>query len=309
MGTPAERAVSGVDRAPVSVVIATYRREQVLLDTVERLLRARARAREILVVDQTESHAAETADRLRALDGRGEIRWERLDRPLIPHAMNTGLALAREPVVLFLDDDIVPDEGLVAAHARAHAEAVVGAVAGRVVQPWESDAGDEPGEFRFSSRRRQWVSEFMGGNFSVKRSLALGIGGFDENFVRAAYRFEADFADRLLAAGGRILFEPSASIRHLMASEGGVRAFGRHLRTARPGHAVGEYYYLLRHWKAGESVRRLLWRPIRAVRTRHHLRRPWWIPVTLTAEVLGLCWGAGLALRGPRYLGARAKVG
>lgn len=290
------------ERALVSVVIPTYRRDQVLLDTIEHLLRAAARASEILVVDQTPRHAVGTERRLRKLDAEGSIRWVRLDRPSIPRAMNTGLARAKEEIVLFLDDDVVPEEGLVPAHARAHNETGVAVVAGRVIQPWEVDgaARDEDG-FRFSSQRRARVTEFMGGNFSVKRSVALRIGGFDENFVHAAYRFEADFADRARAAGGHILFEPAASVRHLKAAEGGTRAYGNHLRTAMPSHAVGEYYYLLRRWWLPGRLRRLIARPIAAVKTRHHLRRPWWIPVTLTAEMLALGWAALLALRGPRY--------
>ena len=255
------------------------------------------------MVDQTPRHAPKTEAQLRKLDAQREIVWIRLLRPSIPCAMNTGLVRAREAIVLFLDDDVVPDDHLVAAHARAHQEAGVAVVAGRIVQPWESGrAVKESGSFRFSSLKRQWVTGFMGCNFSVKRSVAIALGGFDENFIHVAYRFEADFADRLLATGGRILFEPLAGIHHLKAPDGGTRVYGDHLRTVRPSHAVGEYYYVLRHWRSRERLRRLAERPIAAVATRHHLRRPWWIPVTLTAELLGFCWGVGLVLRGPRYL-------
>jgi GT2 family glycosyltransferase len=145
----------------------------------------------------------------------------------------------------------------------------------------------------------------MAGNFSVKRDLAVALGGFDENFVHVAYRFERDFADRVLAAGGRIMFEPSATIQHLKAPEGGTRTYGHHLTTFRPSHAVGEYYYLLgrRSWA---GVLALLARPVRAIATRHHLRRPWWIPGTLIAELLGVTWAIALRIRGPRYIAARA---
>jgi GT2 family glycosyltransferase len=293
------------ERAPVSVVIPTYRREHVLLETLESLLlRTRPRAGEILVVDQTPRHAPDTETRLLHLERNGSIRWLRLGKPSIPGAMNAGLLWAREKVVLFLDDDIVPDVSLVGVHVRAHSDRGVALVAGRVLQPWDTEVGqgEDVGGFRFSSTQRCWAREFMGCNFSVKRQLALALGGFDENFIHAAYRFEADFADRLLTAGARILFEPAASVRHLKAPEGGIRAYGDFLRTVWPSHAVGEYYYVLRHRRSPEGLRRLFGRPIAAVTTRHHMRRPWWIPVTLTAELLGFCWGVRLALRGPRYL-------
>jgi len=37
------------------------------------------------------------------------------------------------------------------------------------------------------------------------------------------------------------------------------------------------------------------------VATRHHLRRPWWIPLTLIAELRGMAWALALFLRGPKY--------
>jgi GT2 family glycosyltransferase len=216
--------------------------------------------------------------------------------------MNRGLLEARGEVVLFLDDDVEPAPTLVAAHARAHA-AGAGIVAGQVLQPGEEPAPLAGRDFAFRSLLAQEVSEAIGCNFSVRRGTALRLGGFDENFVAAAYRFEADFCGRARAAGVAIRFAPEASVRHLRAPRGGTRAWGNHLRTVRPSHAVGEYYHLL----GGGDRRRLLRivaRPLRAVRTRHHLRRPWWIPATLGAELLGFLWAVALRARGRRLLAA-----
>ena len=143
----------------------------------------------------------------------------------------------------------------------------------------------------------------MGGNFSVKRSIALKIGGFDENFVKVAYRFERDFADRLITEGGKILFEPNAVIKHLKLPHGGTRSYGDHLRTFKPNHSVGEYYYLLRTNRVRKNFLSILRRPLRSISTNHHLHRPWWIPITLATEILGLFWAIFLAMRGPRFLG------
>ena len=67
------------------------------------------------------------------------------------------------------------------------------------------------------------------------------------------------------------------------------------------------YYYLfvspLDRNRAARAVRRLL----RSVATRHHLRKPWYIPVTLVSELLGLFWALGLRLKGPA-LPFREKV-
>jgi GT2 family glycosyltransferase len=295
----------------VSVAIPTYRREKVLLDTVRFVQALTPPPAEILVLDQTEAHDPATTDVLQAWDRDGKIRWIRLKEPSITHAMNTGLERARGDVVLFLDDDIVPDPQLVSAHAQAQAEGSCNIVAGQVLQPGEDVLHGAVGadEFRFCSGERRWVEELMGGNFSVKRAVALALGGFDENFVRVAYRFEAEFCDRALGAGERIRFEPGASIRHLKETVGGTRAFGHHLTTVKPSHTVGAYYYLLRARRIRYRFGKILLRMIRSVRTRHHLRHPWWIPGTLLAELWGLLWALGLYLGGPRLIRGMAQAG
>ena len=290
---------------PLSIVIPTYRREQVLIDTIESLLRLDPAAAEIIIVDQTTDHAEGTSAVLRAWDDRGRIRWLRLPEPSIPSAMNRGLVEARHEIVLFLDDDIVPFPDLVGAHASTHCRAT-GMVAGRVLQPWDGDIPSATWAAKqFASTEARQIDSFMGGNFSLRRTDAIALGGFDENFVRVAYNFEREFADRWRHAGRTIAYCPEAAIRHLRVSAGGTRTFGEHLTTALPAHSVGAYYYLLRSPRPGGRLREFLARPFRAVMTRHHLRRPWWIPVTLFAEATGMLWALGLYARGPRFCGMR----
>ena len=298
LDSPAQTEMSSL---PISIAIPTLGREEVLVSTIEALLALTPRAAEVLVLDQTPAHAEATAAALEAWDRQGRIRWIRLAEPSIPAAMNRGLVEASQDIVLFLDDDVVPFPELVAAHSGAHRQGAA-LVAGRVIQPWDGEVAEAPwARMRFASTERCDVEEFMGGNFSVRRRDAAALGGFDENFVRVAYNFEREFADRWRAQGGTIRFCPGAAIRHLKAPAGGTRTFGDHRTTWLPGHAVGAYYYLLRSRSAKRRVREFLARPIRAVATRHHLRRPWWIPVTLVAELLGMGWALALSLRGPRY--------
>jgi GT2 family glycosyltransferase len=285
---------------PLSLAVPTYRREAVLLETLHALLALQPPAAELLVLDQTERHEEATAARLRELDAAGRVRWLTLRRPSIPQAMNRALLEASQAVVLFVDDDVRPEPGLLLGHLEAHRRHGDVLVAGRVIQPWQEGLDfAKDAEFHFASARPAWVTEFMGGNFSIRRESALRLGGFDENFVRVAYRFEAEFAHRFLSSGRRIRFEPRACLHHLKAGAGGTRTYGEHLTSWRPDHAVGAYYHGLRTGALGE----VLTRPLRAVATRHHLRRPWWIPVTLAAELSGFAWAVALQLRGPRYVG------
>ena len=285
----------------LTVVIPTYRREDVLLATLADLIALEPSPAEILVIDQTEQHQPDTEQRLSILNESNKIRWLRQANPSITAAMNRGLLESKNDIILFLDDDIRCEPGLIAAHIAAHVSHPGALVAGRVIQPWE-EGEEAPGDgpFRFSGVRPAWIGEFMGGNFSVNRADALDLGGFDENFVRVAFRFEAEFAHRFKHSGGRIYFEPSACLHHLKAS-GGTRTFGDHLTTWKPDHAVGAYYHALRTRPGLGWLAVFLSRPLRAIATRHHLRRPWWIPVTWLAEGWAMLWAIRLAISGPRY--------
>jgi GT2 family glycosyltransferase len=284
-----------------------------LVDTVQAVLALRQPPQELILVDQTETHAEDARRTLTQLHSGGLVRWLRLPVPSIPRSMNVGLSEAHNENVLFLDDDIVPGNGLLSAHLAAHqAHLDAWAVVGQVLQPGEEPASRKGYvattgvradlDFPFWSDTHACVSNVMAGNLSVKRERALACGGFDENFQGVAYRFETEFARRLIAAGGRIRFEPKASIRHLRAARGGTRSQGSHLTSASPIHGMGDYYFALRQGCCGETVTYMARRTIREVCTRFHLRHPWYIPVKLLGEMRALLWAVRLWRRGPKLV-------
>ena len=61
---------------PVSVVIPTYNREKVLLNTINALLALTPA--EILIIDQTRQHHSMTNQKLTMLEKSEKIRWIRL---------------------------------------------------------------------------------------------------------------------------------------------------------------------------------------------------------------------------------------
>jgi GT2 family glycosyltransferase len=280
----------------LTIAIPTYERGRVLCDTIELLLALEPPANEIVIVDQTPAHPPEVAARLQAWQDAHAIRVIRLDAPSIPRAMNRALAEARNAHVLFLDDDIIPSPQLVAAHEWAFNDPSIVAVVGQVLQPGETPAHFAEAElrrgflrdleFRFSHDTACDVQNVMAGNLCVDRARALAVGGFDERYTAVAYRFETDFALRLTAAGGRIRYEPAASIRHLKAPGGGVRTWGDHRTSPSPAHSMGDYYFARRHIPAfwPYVARRLR----HNIATRYHLRHPWTIPGKLIGELRGL---------------------
>jgi len=290
----------------LTVAIPTYGRDGVLTASVADLLDLDPPPWELLIVDQTPRHDAATEERLARWHDEGRIRWLRLERPSITGAMNRALLEAQGDRILFLDDDIRPAPDLLRAHQRAGERDPEAMVAGRVLQPWHNEREDPPGApFLFNSLEPRGVNAFMGGNVAIPLTRARALGGFDTNFVKVAYHFEAEFAHRWCDSGGRINYEPSALIHHLRAERGGTRSYGKHLTTLQPDHAVGRYYFLLRTRPPGQALIGSIAALLQSVRTRHHLRRPWWIPATLLAELRGLVWALRLNAGGPALLPTR----
>lgn len=295
----------------LSVVIPTYQRGRVVLDILEALLNLPVPPDEILVVDQTEEHPPKVLDVFQSLE-MGIVRRIVLPTPSIPHAMNVGLCEAKGKTVLFLDDDIIPSPNLIKAHADHH-DGSHAAVCGQVLQPGQKPESrsiryvSHSGlwrdlDFPFNSMELAGVSNVMAGNLSVNREIALSIGGFDEQFLGTAYRFETEFARRLISAGHSIRFVPDASIDHLRLSAGGTRNVGDHLSAPSPMHSVGDYYFSLRCGRGLPRVAYMIHRLFRETVNRYYLRHPWRVPKKFWSELRGLELAMRLNRAGPRLI-------
>jgi len=309
-------------QASISVVIPSYNRGAVLLDTINMLLAQDDKAEQILIVDQTHyTDADETAQRLQQLHQRGDINWVQLAKPSIPAAMNEGLKTAKSDYVLFLDDDISIQSDFISQHRIAlqtHQDSKVGAHVGQIIQPWQSvvDLGDyDAGRginkdmaFPFNSNQEQLISNCMAGNLCVARQQAIDIGGFDQQFSQVAYRFETEFCRRSIAITGQLFrFIPSASINHLKVSTGGTRAHAKnYLTSISASHSVGDYYFALQQCRMPgnrwQAIAYILKRPFGSLLAKFYLRQPWWIPVRIVAEFKGLFWAIRKTIKGPIYL-------
>lgn len=293
-------------RLPVSLALAvpTYRRERVLVDTLEQVLAQDPPPDEVLVVDQSERHDPETEAFLAGASAAGRLRWIRHAPPGLPGARNRALAESTCEVVLFIDDDVELEPGFVARHAANYADPAVAAVGGRVVQaraPWQIAARRRPWPRRLDclylrpdgTERLEGVATFQGGNHSIRRAVALAAGGYDEGYLGWAFREESDLALRLWEAGHRIVFDPLAALTHLQAEAGGCR-YEEHARPvadwtiAYPGA-----YFAWRHLFPAPAF----WREIavsnlaRSVLRKQNARRPWRLPFALASYA----WAVGLA--------------
>jgi len=282
--------VSEHGQPSLAVVIPTYGREQVLADTLELVLRQEPPADEVLVIDQTPEHEPGTAEFLERHAAAGAIRWIRQSPPNLPAARNRGLRETTCEVVLFLDDDVIPEPGLIGFHRSNYSSPSVEAVTGRLIgRPVRRDRPAKPPhaphlEFRDfdfdSTRRRERVAVLCGGNHSVRPSTALALGGYDENYLGWAFREETDLALRLHRAGNRIVFDPRAALLHLAAPSGGCRHAGFRRMLQQWKVSFPAHYFGWKHLFPGPCF----WQELavdlrRSVFSRHNVLGPWRVPM------------------------------
>lgn len=222
----------------MSAVIPTFGAERgpFVCETVKRLLAQTVAPVEVIVVDQTELQRPSVRELLTKWDQGDQIRWIRLKEPSLPHARNVGIRGARGAVILFVDDDVRFADSLVERHQRNYGgQTQVDMVAGQLrpsieFEPLvgEPDSIDNALEAvkspkHYDSRCLNRVP-IAGGNFSVKASTALAVGGFDEHFVGPAIYEDVDFWLRVRRGGYQVVFDPDAwAVGREVA--GGTRSF------------------------------------------------------------------------------------
>ena len=277
--------------AHLSVVIPTYKREAILVDSLTRLGQLLKPGDEILVIDQTPQHEPATDTALQSMATSEAIRYYKRSTPSQNEAMNIGALLARNEILVFLDDDILPFEGLLEGHRNA-LDGTDGppATCGQVLQPWNPQPVETVNDFDFSFdsaySRRCEVRYLIGANFAIRRSTYFAVGGMDENFNGANYRNDAEMAYRICeVTGKRILFVPEAGLRHLLA-QGGNRAFGAKDTWGHIGGSIGDYYFALKWLRGRQRLAHIATRPLRASLNRNTVTHPWLIPSMAVREVV-----------------------
>jgi len=185
----------------VSVIIATYNREQVLCDTIRMVLSEPYANKEVVVVDQTAVMSRPLRDYSRV----GEVvhplfppRAPERDRGREhrhPRSHRRDSALHRRRDVSF-------KPGLIAAHVRNYVDPRVTGVGGLVLEIGHSETTrlssrcSDPRVgyffFRHDYAGRVWVANVAEGNMSFRRQALLDVGLIDERFRENAYLWGMD---------------------------------------------------------------------------------------------------------------------
>jgi peptidoglycan/xylan/chitin deacetylase (PgdA/CDA1 family) len=199
----------------LSVVIPSYQRRDLVVMSVQALARQQgAGAFEVIVVVDGSSDG--TAAALRDLELPFPMTvLEQANRGQAA-ARNAGGYAARGDILLFLDDDMEADPGLVVAHDRSHqegAQVVVGHIPLHPDSPrtllstWVEEGVNRRAERLSSPGASIHMSDLVGGQLSVARKAFLAAGGFDAHLACGE---DMEFGYRLLRLGYRAVFSPEA---------------------------------------------------------------------------------------------------
>jgi GT2 family glycosyltransferase len=224
----------------LSVVVPTYQRSALLDRCLTALAGSDLCEYEVVAVD--DGSTDNTAQVLRRHVGRLPLTALAQPRNAGPAAArNRGVAAARAPLILFVDDDIVVTSTLLRRHLELHdaSSDPLLCVLGRV--DWHPDLTvtpfmrwlDRSGlQFAYDTWLREGqvdppYAAFYTANLSVNRELLVEAGGFDERFPFPAYE-DMELAYRLTQRGLKMHYRPAALAWHARAID--LAAFRR--RTA-----------------------------------------------------------------------------
>lgn len=206
----------------VSLVIPTHNRRASLHMVLEALTRQTVPADQyeaLVICDGCTDGSAEMCRRL-SLAYRLRL-FEQTPNQGPAAARNLGVQEAAAPLILFIDDDVVPEPTLIAEHLRLHEQDERAIVIGPLLAPpdfhlnpwtrWEEMMLIKQYQGMAAGKWEPTYRQFYTGNASVRREYILAAGGFNAEFRRAE---DVELAYRLRSQGLRFYFNPQAKGWH-----------------------------------------------------------------------------------------------
>jgi GT2 family glycosyltransferase len=270
-------AMEGVWNNPISVVICTRDRPQLLRRCLPSISQLRYDDFEVIVVDNAPSDDTTYRSFTETVGHDARFSYVRESRPGLSRARNRGLKEATNSHVAFTDDDVVVDSWWLHGIARGFARSPsVSCVTGIV----PAAQLDNASQHYFDRRAVLWSRPLhhrvfgldgrgestplfpfdvgvlgTGANFAVDRDFVMDIGGFDEALgagTHARGGEDLDLFARVALAGRALAREPSAIVWH------NHRASSRELHQQMRDFGIGLGAYLTKQLVAPDGRRSII---------------------------------------------------
>jgi glycosyltransferase involved in cell wall biosynthesis len=227
----------------ITVILCTYNRSE----SLQRALHSIAQSTlppsidwEVLVVDNNSND--HTRDVFEDFNSRYPARFRYLFEPKAgkSHALNSGIVEARGDVLAFMDDDVEVEPAWLQNLTSALGGSSCAGVGGRILPQW---TGPQPGwlptgeryglaplaMFDLGLEPGPLTEAPFGTNMAFQRAVFERYGGFRTDLgprPGSEIRNEdTEFGQRLLNAGERLLYEPSAVVYHEVSENRLTRAY------------------------------------------------------------------------------------
>jgi glycosyltransferase involved in cell wall biosynthesis len=219
----------------VSIIVCTYNRAESLRDTLVALRRQQIPKGwdlEVLIVDNN------SKDHTRTLVEAEQLEWPQLRYAFeqsqgLSHARNHGITRARGEVILFTDDDVLPEPDWLATTLDGMTRTQADACGGYIAPIWESPPPPWLTErfYGFLAVRTDRTDDYVmtassptpfGANMAFRRSVFDRVGLFDTSRGRKgkvlASGEDGEMFERILAAGLKVVFLGGARVHHKVES-------------------------------------------------------------------------------------------
>jgi glycosyltransferase involved in cell wall biosynthesis len=214
-----------------SIIVCTYNRAESLRDTLRALHELKSSANrhwEVIVVDNNSS------DHTRAIVEEAQRDWPLLRYEFEPnqglsHARNQGIGCARGEVMLFTDDDVLPEPDWLETTLAGLEKYQADASGGYIAPIWETPPPVWLTErfYGFLAVRTDRTDDYsiespsqapFGANMAIKKTVFDKVGLFDTERGRKgkvlASGEDGEMFERILAAGHKAVFLGQSRVHH-----------------------------------------------------------------------------------------------
>lgn len=244
-----EASLRDGDLPKVSVVVCSYNGGRTLEACLQSLMEIDYPDYEvILVIDGSTDGSAEIASRF------PKVRKHHQENRGLSVARNVGAELATGEIVAYTDDDCEVDVHWLLYLVRAMLDQQVEGIGGPNITPrddgWVAKCvAASPGNPSHVLLDDQHAEHVPGCNMAFRRSVLLGLGGFDPQFRAAGD--DVDICWRLIDAGLSIGYAPGAMVWHRRRAT--VKAYASQQKGYGKSEAMVHYKYPQRFGTFGSS--------------------------------------------------------